>query len=97
MDSMGELPAVHMPSRRDAQVVVGLAAILESLTATGDLSPFVESMLRDRLVDHGLVSPDGPRIEVRQALSDLNHRFRYVLGEYPTPPNPIPVPPLAEY
>jgi hypothetical protein len=40
----------------------------------------------------GLLEPDATERDLRQAVSDLNHRLRYALGEYDEPPSSLPVP-----
>jgi hypothetical protein len=45
-----------------------------------------------RLSRDGLLAADAGQRDLRQALNDLNHRLRYVLGEYDEPPVPRPLP-----
>ena len=45
-----------------------------------------------RLSRDELLAPEAGNRDLRQALNDLNHRLRYVLGEYNEPPKPTPVP-----
>jgi hypothetical protein len=70
--------------QRDAASLVGVLAVLEGHLLTGDLDPHVvEHLARRVLPEHpGTAGP----AELRLALSDLNHRLRYVLGEYAEPP-----------
>jgi hypothetical protein len=73
---------------RDLGALVGLLAVLEGELAAGELPDHHVSRVRNRFVRSGLIdSESGPR-EVGQALSDLNHRLRYSLGEFPEPPRP---------
>lgn len=80
------------PAERDVAALVGLLATLEGeLTGTGDETPEWAARLTRRLVRDGAAAGPGNR-EVRQALNDLNHRLRYVAGEYDVPIDPIPLP-----
>ena len=40
----------------------------------------------------GVLTDAAGQYGVRQALNDLNHRVRYVLGEYADPPSSVPLP-----
>jgi hypothetical protein len=76
--------------------VVGVLATIESelmVGPDGDALPDWAVPLAHRLGRDGLLGEDddGQRA-VRQALNDLNHRLRYVLGEYDEPIAPLPVP-----
>jgi hypothetical protein len=41
-----------------------------------------------RLSSDGLLDPEAGNEALRQTLNGLNHRLRYVLGEYDQPPVP---------
>jgi hypothetical protein len=77
---------------RDLAALIGLVALLEGeLTADG-LPEHLSGRVRDRLARVGLLSVGGTERELRQSISDLNHRLRYALGEYEEPPQPMTVP-----
>jgi hypothetical protein len=79
------------PRIQDVGALVGLLATLEGeLMVSGDvLPPWAEHLAR-RLVRDGAAADQTNR-GVRQGLNDLNHRLRYVLGEYEEPIDPLPV------
>ncbi|HEY0903327.1 MAG TPA: hypothetical protein VGE14_05505 [Marmoricola sp.] len=80
------------PAERDVAALVGLLATLEGeLMAIGEEMPEWAGHVGRRLVRDGAAAGPGNR-EVRQALSDLNHRLRYVAGEYDVPIDPMPLP-----
>lgn len=84
--------ATRAPAERDVAALIGLLATLEGeLTVIGDELPEWAAHLARRLARDGAAAGPGHR-EVRQALSDLNHRLRYVLGEYDVPIDPIRLP-----
>jgi hypothetical protein len=68
-------------SRRDAGALIGVLSLLEAHLVAGDLDPHVVGRLSERLGG----ASSGPA-ELRVALGNLNHRLRYVLGEYDEPP-----------
>jgi hypothetical protein len=68
---------------RDAEALIGVMAVLEGHLVAGDLDPHVVGSLSERLV-----GPGAGAAGLRVALSNLNHRLRYVLGEYDDPPTP---------
>lgn len=72
--------------------MVGLLATLEGELMTGeDALPDWASHIARSWSRDGLVA--GPsNHDLRQSLNDLNHRLRYVLGEYDEPIDPTPVP-----
>ena len=76
-------------SRRDAEAVIGLLAVLEGHA----MGPGADQRLLDRLSQR--LRPGAPsgtdQREFRQSVNDLNHRVRYALGEYDVPPEPQPV------
>lgn len=75
--------------------MVGLLAVLEGFMSAGRMPDDLTGRIRSRLVDVGLLGPDGEERDLRQAISDLNHRLRYALGEYDSPLSPIPVPDIG--
>lgn len=80
-------PAAPNPVRAvDVAVLVGWLAIFEGELIVGRIPPQLTDRLRSRFERHGLLRPGGTEREFRQALNDLNHRLRYVLGEYSEPP-----------
>jgi len=84
------------PRRADVAALIGMLAKLEGeLMLPNDRDDDVPEWaqgLATRLSRDGLMgSPAGNR-DLRQTLSDLNHRLRHVLGEYDDPPGPMPVP-----
>ena len=76
--------------------LIGLLAKLEGeLMLSDDQDESVPDwahVFASRLSRDELLSPEAGRRELRQSLNDLNHRLRYVLGEYTEPPTPTPVP-----
>jgi hypothetical protein len=87
--------APRLAQTRDVAAVVGLLATIESelmVGPEGDGLPDWAAPLAHRLGRDGLLGEDAGQREVRQALNDLNHRLRYVLGEYDEPIAPLPVP-----
>jgi hypothetical protein len=79
----------------DIAALVGLLAVLEGEVwgggETDDIPDWAEPLSR-RLARDGLLTEQAGQRELRQALNDLNHRLRYVLGEYDEPPTPVPLP-----
>ena len=57
----------------------------------GDLPDWAHH-LAARLTKDGLLAAEPSNRDLRQALNDLNHRLRYVHGEYAEPPQSMPVP-----
>lgn len=80
----------------DVAALIGLLAKLEGelmLPYGGDdLVPEWAQGFASRLSRDGLLTPEAGNRDLRQALDDLNHRLRYVLGEYDELPQPTPVP-----
>ena len=74
--------------KRDVAALIGLLAVLEGEVAVepgGNEVPEWARPLARRLSVDGLLPPDVNRRQLRQGLNDLNHRLRYVLGEYDEP------------
>ena len=72
---------------RDLSALIGLLAVIEAESLTGELSPDLSRRIRHRLEKAGLLEPFGTDQDLRQAVTQLNHRLRYALGEYDDPPN----------
>ncbi len=78
--------------RSDAQALIGLLAIVEGEAMASNLDPAIVDHIGRRFAGEGLLQRADDERLIRQALNDLNHRVRYALGEYDTPPAPMPVP-----
>lgn len=78
---------------RDAEVVIGTLAVLEAALWAGDLDEWTASKVAERFVRHGLLAHDYDQRGLRQAIGDMNQRFRYAVGEYDSPPSSVPLPP----
>ncbi|BBH67693.1 hypothetical protein ACTI_43780 [Actinoplanes sp. OR16] len=72
--------------------LIGVLALLEGELMGDGVPPHLSNRIRDRLERAGLLEPAGTERELRQSISDLNHRLRYALGEYEEPPEPLTVP-----
>ena len=72
--------------------MIGLLAVLEGEIWAGEVSPHLRDRIGHRLTGEALVGPSPAERRLRQAISDLNHRLRYALGEYDELPPPLPVP-----
>jgi hypothetical protein len=77
---------------RDLSALIGLLAVFEGELMAGEVSPHLSRRIRRRLERVELLGPGGTERDLRQSISDLNHRLRYALGEYDQPPQPVPVP-----
>jgi hypothetical protein len=77
---------------RDLSALIGMLAVLEGHLMTGEVSERLAGRLKDRLERVGLVEAGATERQLRQSISNLNHRLRYALGEYDDPPHPMPVP-----
>jgi len=89
-------PASPVPNpvqHRDANVLIGILAILEGAIWVGQLDERTTGKVADRFVRQGLLGADHDQRDLRQVISDMNQRIRYAAGEYDTPPSPIPLPP----
>ena len=89
-------PAVPVPNpvqHRDAEVLIGILAILEGWIWAGQLDEEITSMIAERFGQQGLLSAGYNHHDLRQAINDMNQRIRYAAGEYGTPPSSIPLPP----
>jgi hypothetical protein len=88
--------ARRKPRAADVAALIGLLSRLEGqLMVPNDRDDSVPDWaqgLAARLSRDGLLDPEAGNRALRQTLNDLNHRLRYVLGEYDQPPIPGPVP-----
>jgi hypothetical protein len=80
--------------QRDLSALIGFLAVWEGEMMTGSIGPEVTARLAGRFQREGLLPEAATERDVRQAISDLNHRLRYAKGEYDDPPEPFPVPEL---
>jgi hypothetical protein len=85
-------PAPNPVRAADVAVLIGWLAVYEGELAEGQVPGHLTDRLRSRFVQHGLLPDGGTDREFRQAINDLNHRLRYTLGEYASPPDSTPVP-----
>jgi len=93
---MATNPAVPAPNpvqRRDANVLIGVLAVLEGAIWAGDLNQQTTTKVAERFVQEGLLAADHGRRDLRQAINDMNQRLRHAAGEYDGPPPPIPLQP----
>jgi hypothetical protein len=79
----------HAP---DMAALIGLLALLEGELMAGGVPERLSRRIGDRLERVGLVRAGWTERDLRQSISDLNHRLRYALGEYDEPPQPVAVP-----
>jgi len=89
-------PAAPVPNpvqHRDADVLIGILAILEGAIWTGQLDEWTMGKVAERFVREGLLGADYDQRDLRQAINDMNQRIRFAAGEDQTPPSSIPLPP----
>jgi hypothetical protein len=89
-------PAVPVPNpvqHRDAEVLIGILAILEGAIWGGSLDAWTTSKVAERFVQQGLLAAGHDEHELRQAINDMNQRLRYAAGEYGSLPPSVPLPP----
>ena len=86
-------PVPNPVQRRDANVLIGVLAILEGVIWGGQLDEQTTGMVAGRFVQQGLLDADHDQHDLRQAINDLNQRIRYAAGEYDAPPSSVPLPP----
>jgi hypothetical protein len=79
----------HAP---DIAALIGLLALLEGELMAGAVPEHLSRRIRDRLERVELLGAGATERDLRQSISDLNHRLRYALGEYDEPPQPWPCP-----
>lgn len=87
--------APRLAQARDIAALIGVLAVREgelSGTQDADEIPVWAAHLAQRLSRDGLLPSNADWRELRQALSNLNQRLRYVLGEYDEPPDAMPLP-----
>lgn len=87
------LPVPNPVQHRDAEVLIGILAVLEGVIWSGSLDQGTTSKVAERFAQQGLLTADHDQHDLRQAISDLNQRLRYALDEYDSPPPSIPLPP----
>jgi len=89
---MANDPANAAPNplqRRDAEILIGIVAVLDGVIWGGSLDEWTTSKVAERLVLQGLLAADHNRNDVHLALNDLNQRLRYVVGDYDSPRSSI--------
>jgi hypothetical protein len=89
-------PAVPVPNpvqHCDAEVLIGILAILEGAILGGSLDAWTTTKIAELYVQQGLLAADHDQRDLRQAIGDMNQRLRYAAGEYDSPPPPIPLSP----
>jgi hypothetical protein len=89
---MANDPASAVPNplqRQDAEVLIGIVAVLDGVIWGGSLDEWTTSKVAERLVQHGLLNANHNRNDVHLALDGLNQRLRYVVGDYDSPPSSI--------
>jgi hypothetical protein len=87
---MANDPADAVPNplqRRDAEVLIGIVAVLDGVIWGGSLDEWTTSKVTERLVQKDLLTADHSRNDVHLALDDLNQRLRYAVGDYGSPPS----------
>ena len=77
---------------RDAEILIGVLAVVEGEMMISQLSPGLLDQLSRRFSSVGLTVDGASDRELRQAIDDLGQRLRYALGEYDDPPEQMPVP-----
>ena len=87
------VPAPNPVQRRDANVLIGVLAVLEGAIWAGDLNQQTTTKVAERFVQEGLLAADHGRRDLRQAINDMNQWLRHAAGEYDGPPPPIPLQP----
>jgi len=85
------VPAPNPVQQGDARALIGVLAILEGAIWAGDLSEQTTSKVAERFVQQGLLAADHDQRGLRQAINDMNQRLRHAVGEYDSPPPPIPL------
>ncbi|WP_196420401.1 hypothetical protein [Actinoplanes aureus] len=77
---------------QDLAALIGLLALLEGELTAGHVPERLSRRIGSRVERAGLLAGGGSERDLRQSLSDLNHRLRYALGEYEEAPPPLAVP-----
>lgn len=86
---MTDDPASSAPNPvqlRDAEVLIGILAVLDGVIWGGTLDEWTAGQVAERFARQGLLAADHNRNDVHQALDDLIQRLRYAAGEYDSPP-----------
>ena len=89
-------PAASVPNpvqHRDAEVLIGILAVLEGAIWAGSFDEQTAGKVAERFAQEGLLAGDYDQRDLRQALGDLNQRLRYAAGEYDSLPESIQPPP----
>lgn len=89
-------PAVPVPNpvlQCDAEVLIGILAILEGAIWGGSPDAWITSKVAERFVQQGLLAAEHDQRDLRQVIGGMNQRLRYAAGEYDSPPPPVPLPP----
>ncbi len=86
-------PVPNPVQLRDANVLIGILAILEGVIWGGQLDEQATGKVAERFMQQGLMGADHDQHDLRQAINDMNQRIRYAAGEYDTPPSSVPLPP----
>ncbi|MDQ7993689.1 MAG: hypothetical protein REI45_13550 [Propionicimonas sp.] len=76
---------------RDVEALIGWLAVVEGEVWGGAGPERLIARLRQRFERVGLLSESDDERAFRQAVSDMNQRLRFALGEYADPPAPVPV------
>ena len=76
---------------RDVEALIGWLAVVEGEVWGGAGRERLIARLRQRFERVGLLTESDDERAFRQAMSDMNQRLRFVLGEYADPPAPVPV------
>ena len=80
---MASDPPVSVPNpvqRRDAEVLIGILAVLDGVIWGGSLDEWTTGKVAERFVRNGMLAAHHDRHDVHQALDDLNQRLRYAGG-----------------
>jgi len=87
------VPVPNPVQHGDAEVLIGILAILEGAIWGGSVDARTTGKVAQRFVQQGLLSADHDQRDLRQAIGDMNQRLRYAAGEYDNPPPSVPLPP----
>jgi hypothetical protein len=87
-----DAPVPNPVQQRDANVLIGILAILEGVIWAGQLDEQTTSKVAERFAQQGLLDADYGQHDLRQAINDMNQRIRYAVGEYDAPPPSTPLP-----
>lgn len=87
----GNEPTAHPVHARDVEALIGWLAVVEGEVWGGARPEHLVARLRNRFERVGLLTDSDNERAFRQAMSDMNQRLRFALGEYAQPPEPDPV------